>query len=68
MITLHNFFQEGNPFYLFGPVVDDFMPAEQRIVIEPLRGIRDHAAKSVPIIAGLAEDDGSVMLCKHKRY
>ncbi|KAK7073760.1 hypothetical protein SK128_008394, partial [Halocaridina rubra] len=55
--------EEGNPYYLFGPVVDDFLPQGERMVpMEPLRAIRENSNRRIPVLVGLSEMDGSVLL------
>ena len=57
--------QEGNPYYLFGPVVDTFLRQEERVVpLEPLSAIRESANRRIPLLLGLSENEGSVMLCE----
>ncbi|XP_063840197.1 para-nitrobenzyl esterase-like isoform X1 [Scylla paramamosain] len=55
--------EEGNPYYLFAPVVDTFLrPEEQVVPLEPLSAIRESANRRIPLLLGLSENEGSVML------
>ncbi|XP_064111644.1 cholinesterase-like isoform X2 [Macrobrachium nipponense] len=55
--------EEGNPYYLFAPAVDDFLPqGESMVPVEPLRAMRENANRRIPVLVGLSELDGSVLL------
>ncbi|XP_071530571.1 LOW QUALITY PROTEIN: venom carboxylesterase-6-like [Panulirus ornatus] len=55
--------EEGNPYYLFAPVVDTYLPQKGRMVpLEPLRAVKENANRRIPVLLGLSENDGSVML------
>ncbi|XP_042236794.1 para-nitrobenzyl esterase-like [Homarus americanus] len=55
--------EEGNPYLLFAPVVDSFLRSDERMVpLEPLRAIKENINRRIPVLLGLSENDGSVML------
>ncbi|XP_050705833.1 venom carboxylesterase-6-like [Eriocheir sinensis] len=61
--AVESLFEDGNPHLLFAPVVDTFLPPEERMVpLQPLSAIRESANRRIPLLLGLSEDDGSVML------
>ncbi|KAK4289235.1 hypothetical protein Pmani_037778 [Petrolisthes manimaculis] len=56
--------EEGNPYYLFGPVVDGgyLRPGESIVPVEPKQAVKLNANRRVPVLLTLAETDGSVVL------
>ncbi|XP_063593204.1 acetylcholinesterase-like isoform X1 [Penaeus indicus] len=56
--------EEGNPNYLFGPVIDTFLQDDGKMMVplEPLSSIRENANRRIPVLTGLSDTDGSVML------